>query len=272
MAAHKVLLLGDPVAHSLSPAMHNAAFRALGIDAVYEARRVGNAELGRVVQELHREPYLGANVTIPHKEAVLGLVDDWDEEVERIGAVNTLVRHGDRLAATNTDRVGLRAAMAEAGWTVSGRTVLVLGAGGAARACVLEFLAANDVLVASRTQERALALTAAVRGANGERARSITWSEAKRLARVDVLVNATPLGLDGEDALDGFAFAPFPEFVIDLVPASGETLLVRRARAAGVRVMNGLPMLLHQAAASFRLWTGRPAPIEVMSAALAATV
>src|SRR2546428_11961074 len=134
MGTSRVLLLGDPVAHSLSPAMHNAAFRALGIDAVYEARRVTSAELGATVQELHREPYLGANVTIPHKEAVLGLVDEYSELVARIGAANTLVRQGGRVPAENTDGPGFRIALAESGVDPRGRRALILGAGGAARA------------------------------------------------------------------------------------------------------------------------------------------
>src|SRR2546425_4293452 len=273
MGTSRVLLLGDPVAHSLSPAMHNAAFRALGIDAVYEARRVTSAELGATVQELHREPYLGANVTIPHKESVLGLVDEWDDEVERIGAVNTLVRRGDRVVGSNTDRRGFRDALNEAGWSPEDDSVLVLGAGGAARACVLELLAGNKVLVASRTYERARALVDSVRGESGQRATAITWDEAQRLNWVDALVNATPLGLHGEDALDGFRFAEIPAYIIDLIPTASETRLLSRAREGlGVRAMSGLPMLLHQAAASFALWTGRSAPLDVMRSALAATV
>ncbi|HKW78614.1 MAG TPA: shikimate dehydrogenase [Candidatus Limnocylindria bacterium] len=271
MTTVRVVLLGDPVAHSLSPAMHNAAFRALELDATYEARRVTSAELGLAVQELRREPYLGANITIPHKEAVLGLVDDWDEEVQRIGAANTLVRRGERVLGFNTDRTGFRAAVDESGCTPTGETVLMLGAGGAARACVLELADTNDVLVASRTYERARALVESIR-APGGRASAIQWDDAQRLRSVDALVNATPLGLKGEDAIAGFHFDALPPLVIDLVPVASDTPLVRRARQARVRFMGGLPMLLHQAAASFALWTGRPAPLEVMRSALAATV
>src|SRR5207253_8220934 len=126
MGTARVLLLGDPVAHSLSPVMQNAAFRAIGVDAVYEARRVTTGELGAVLQKLRREPYLGANVTIPHKEAVLGLVDGWSDLVGRIGAANTLVREGDRVRAENTDVQGFRAALAERGVALRARRVVVL--------------------------------------------------------------------------------------------------------------------------------------------------
>ena len=246
--------------------MHNAAFQALGLDAVYEARRVTTAELGRVVQELHREPYLGANVTIPHKEAVLGLVDAYSELVERTGAANTLVRDGDRVRAENTDVHGFREALAAAEIDVADRRVLVLGAGGAARAVVVA-LADLDARteIASRRSEQAEEVARIARG----RARACPWP--RTLERHDVVVNATPLGLHAEDPLAGVALPPSLR-VVDLVPIAAATPLVRRARAAGCVTVDGLPMLLHQAAASFALWTDRAAPIEVMRAALAATV
>jgi shikimate dehydrogenase len=261
-----VLLLGDPVAHSLSPAMHNAAFRALGVDALYEARRVTSAELGGIVQALHREPYLGANVTIPHKEAVLGLVDDYSDVVERTGAANTLVRERDRVRAHNTDVQGFRDALAEAHVEPAGRRVLVLGAGGAARAVVAALADAGaDVDVSARRDDQARQVARIA----GRRGRGRVWPRA--LDGYDLVVNATPLGLHGEDPLAGVMLPPAVR-VVDLVPIATTTPLVRRARAAGCAAIDGLPMLLHQAAASFQLWTGRPAPLAVMRSALAATV
>ena len=261
----KVLLLGDPVAHSLSPAMQNAAIRAAGIDAVYEARRVSPAQLGTVVAELHEEPYLGANVTIPYKEAVLGLVDERTEEVERIGAANTLLRRGRKLTAANTDARGFGAALDERHVDVEGGRVLVLGAGGAARACVIELQRrkAAGIELANRSAARAERLVADL-GGRGGNVRAVEWPSRLRYALV---VNTTPLGMHGEDPLAGLALVP-PLIVFDLVPTATETPLLRRSRAEGCETVDGLLMLLHQAAASFELWTGRGAPLEVMRAAL----
>lgn len=262
-----VYLIGKPVGHSLSPAMHDAAFAALGLPHRYKTREVDEIDLRATIDKLRSEDTLGANVTIPHKEAVLRLVDEASDEARRIGAVNTITRQGRRLVGDNTDRQGFRMALEERECVPSGATVLVLGAGGAARACVMELVEGNDVLIASRGYERAEALAAAMRGMGT--ARPLQWEDARRLASVDALVNATPLGMHGEDALAGFSFGMLPGIVVDLVPTSRETTLVRRAREAQhVRVVDGLLMLLHQAARSFALWTGVEPPLAVMRAAL----
>ena len=260
-----VYLFGHPVAHSLSPAMHNAAFAALGLPHRYEARDVERERLADVVEALRTEDALGANVTIPHKEAALRLVDELADEARRIGAVNTIVRHSSRLVGDNTDGYGFVRALAAAHVDVTGKDVLVLGAGGAARACVNALTAARTVLIAARDLDRASALAHAA----GTPARAMPWADARRTARIDVLVNATPVGLHGEDLLTEFSFTELPRTVVDLVPTRTETPLVRRARGAqDVRVIDGLSMLLHQAARSFTLWTGREAPLAVMRAAL----
>ncbi|HEV8670296.1 MAG TPA: shikimate dehydrogenase [Candidatus Limnocylindria bacterium] len=260
-----VYLLGHPVAHSLSPAMHNAAFAALGLPHRYEMRDVEPNRLADVVEALRRDDVLGANVTIPHKEAVLGLVDELADEARRIGAVNTIVRRASRLLGDNTDGYGFARALAAAGVEVAGKDVMVLGAGGAARACVAALGGARIVVVAARGLDRASALAAAA----GKPVRAIPWADARRTAKIDVLVNATPVGLHGEDLLSSFSFTELPRAVVDLVPTRTETPLVRRARQAqDVLVVDGLSMLLHQAARSFTLWTGREAPLAVMRAAL----
>lgn len=265
----RVVLIGHPVAHSLSPAMHNAAFAALGLPHRYEAQDVPEDTLARVVEALRRDDWLGANVTIPHKQAVVRLVDETTPEARGIGAVNTIVRRGARLVGDNTDRYGFAHAIAPA---PENAVVLVLGAGGAARAVVSELSARNEVIVASRRLEHAQRLVAALATAVRRPGRAISWDEARRLAAVDAIVNATPLGLDGEDVLAGFALDPLPALVVDLVPTAAETPLVRRARERVVRqhdrVVDGLEMLLYQAARSFTLWTGREAPLRVMAAAL----
>lgn len=268
----QVWLIGRPVAHSLSPAMHNAAFAKLGLPHRYEVKETADDQLAATVDRIRRDDVLGANVTIPHKESVLRLVDEVSDEARRIGAVNTLIRREGRLLGDNTDRFGFRRGLESAGiLQISNQDVLVLGAGGAARACVLDLRGDNDVLVANRSIERAERLVASISkpGENGGELRAIGWEEARQLRWVDALINATPLGMRGEDALEGFAFDPLPPIIADLVPLAGETPLVRRAREAQhVRVMDGLLMLLHQAARSFELWTGVPAPLEAMRAAL----
>ena len=258
-------LLGHPVAHSLSPAMHNAVFMALGLPHRYEARDVEPHRLGDVVDALRTDDVLGANITIPHKEAALRLVDELADEARRIGAVNTIVRRSSRLVGDNTDGYGFARALAAARVDVTGKDVMVLGAGGAARACVAALGAARSVVVAARRLDRASALAAAA----GAPVRAVAWAEARTTARIDVLVNATPIGLHGEDLLAEFSLVELPPAVVDLVPTAAVTPLVKRARAVkNVIVVDGLSMLLHQAARSFTLWTGREAPLAVMRAAL----
>ena len=263
----KVFLIGHPVAHSLSPVMHNAAFAALGLPHRYETRDVAPAALADAIAALRREEALGANVTIPHKEAVTRLVDDTTDEARDVGAVNTVVRRGSRLIGANTDVAGFARAVAAADGSalLSHRRVLLLGAGGAARACAYVLLPTCEVLVANRSAERAERFAREVE-VEGRRARVVPWPQAGAALDVYAVVNATPLGMNDEDPLDGIAL---PRVVVDIVPTRQETPLVRRAREAqDVTVVDGLTMLLHQAARSFELWTGTAAPLEAMRAAL----
>ncbi len=256
-----VYLIGHPVGHSLSPAMQNAAFLACGLAHRYEPRDVDPADLEAAVGSLRADGVLGANVTVPHKERILGLLDAVAGDALRIGAVNTIVREGTELLGENTDRGGFEAALRDARVDVAGKRVLVLGAGGAARAIVIALAASGArVAVANRTPDRARRLAEAF-GVG-----AVAWPDESALA-VDVVVNATSAGLYGEDPLAGMAL-PAGTAVVDIVPTAAETPLARRAREAGNTVVDGLLMLLHQAAASFRLWTGQDAPLEAMRAAL----
>lgn len=261
------MLLGHPVSHSLSPAMHNAAFRSLGLPHRYEALDVTADALPGAVDRIRSGDLLGANVTVPHKESVLKLVDIWDGPTAEIGAVNTLSRMADgRILGSNTDGVGF--AYATRDLALAGARVLILGAGGAARA-VITVLAASgaQVTMANRTADRARALARTV----GSEPAVIDWDARRDLKNVDIVVNATPLGLHGEDPLDGVPLPP-GLVVVDLVPMASPTTLVKRGRAAGAIVVDGMPMLLQQAVSSFRIWTGRDAPVDVMRAALYASV
>lgn len=268
-----VWLIGRPVAHSLSPAMHNAAFAKLGLPHRYEARETPDDQLAATLDGIRRDDVLGANVTIPHKESVLRLLDEVDDEARRIGAANTIVSRGARLIGYNTDKYGFEKALEtqppNASWSSSGfpltdHTILVLGAGGAARACALALLEhRNNVEIANRDPARADALARSLE-VDGRRPQVAPWPRGR--VSVDAIVNATPLGLKGEEALED---VQLPPWVIDLVPTAEETPLVKRAKATeNVTVVDGLSMLLHQAARSFELWTGVAAPLETMRAAL----
>ncbi|HET7700800.1 MAG TPA: shikimate dehydrogenase [Candidatus Limnocylindria bacterium] len=264
----RVALLGHPVAHSLSPAMHNAAFAALGLPHSYEVRDVTADRLAAAIDALRGDEWLGANVTVPHKETALRSMDETGADARAIGAVNTIVRRAGRLVGENTDRAGFAQAIAP---RPVGCRVLVLGAGGAARAVVAELAHGNELVIASRRPAQAASVIATVLGPD-PRATAVAWSAVAGLEGIDVLVNATPLGLHGEDAAADAGVARLPSVVIDLVPTAAETPLCLRARTedapAGRRTVDGLAMLLHQAARSFTLWTGREAPLGVMAAAL----
>jgi shikimate dehydrogenase len=265
-----VFLIGDPVAHSLSPAMQNAAFTALGLPHRYELLRVPEAELATVVDRVRRDDVLGANVTIPHKERIERFLDATEDDARRIGAVNTIFKRAGALRGDNTDAGGFADALAERGVDVSGRSVLLRGAGGAARACADHLVRSGaNVVISDRTPDRADALAqAAMAFASGRRrAVGVARQVPATLDPYDVVVNATSLGMHGEDALEGLRLAPTLT-VVDIVATATETVLVQRARAAGCHVVDGLLMLLHQGARAFRLWTGLEAPVAAMRAAL----
>jgi shikimate dehydrogenase len=257
-------VIGDPVRHSLSPALHNAAFRALDLDWAYLAFEVAAGEGAAAVEAMRTLGIDGLNVTMPHKADAARAVDRLSPVAERLGAVNTVVRRGGVLAGESTDGDGFMAALRQdEGFDPAGRRCLVVGAGGAARAVVLALADAGaaHVVVAGRTPEnvaRAAALA-------GDRGRVGTVEEA---GDVDLVVNATPVGMGGNRdlPLDPTRLGP-GQVVVDLVYHPLVTPLVEAARARGAVAVNGLGMLIHQAALAFRLWTGEDPPLEVMSAA-----
>ena len=258
-------VLGWPLEHTLSPAIHNAAFRRLGMDCVYYAWPVAPEDLADAIRGIRALGALGANVTMPHKQAVVEHLDDISGDAQELGAVNTIQRYGSKLIGHNTDVDGFREFLeGDAGVKLEGRRALVLGAGGAARAVVkaLAEAGATSVTVAARNEEKGA--EAAKFAAGGD---VIEWSAAVAAsAEADVVVNATPLGSDGENPLPG---APFHsgQVVVDLLYRPPTTALLRTARSAGAQAWGGLGMLVHQAAASFRIWTGHEPALQVMSAA-----
>ncbi len=259
-------VLGWPVRHSRSPAMHEAGYAALGLEEWrYQLLPVPPELFEETVRGLPGAGFAGANVTIPHKQAALALADEATASALAIGAANTLTFQPDgRIHADNTDAPGLIDALP---FDPAGRTAVVLGAGGSARAVVwaLVHAGAAEVLVWNRTYERAQRLCAEI----GGRAVQAPPPAA------DLLVNTTSVGLRDEDpfkalplrvdAMDGYPC------LVDLVYGTGPTALVSAAQAAGATVVDGLEILVRQGARSFERWTGRPAPLDVLRAAARAT-
>jgi shikimate dehydrogenase len=257
-------VLGWPLEHTLSPAIQNAAFRSAGLDAFYVAFPVPPAELPAAVAGLRALRALGANVTMPHKEAIVDLLDELSADAAQVRAVNTVARDRDRLVGHNTDIEGFRDFLVHDAQTeVHGARALVLGSGGAARAVLLALarLGAADVAVAARRAERAQEVAALAPEGS---ARAVAW-EGRRdaAAAADLVVNATPIGARGDDPLPGFE-ASARQTVVDLVYGGPTTSLVGRARAGGARSWDGLGMLVRQGAAAWRIWTGRDAPLAEM--------
>jgi shikimate dehydrogenase len=275
----RVALLGHPVGHSRSPAMHNAAFRALGLDWRYEALDVEPERFGEVVRGLPGSGFVGANVTIPHKLRALAAADEPSDVARAVGAANTLSFVQGRVRAENTDVEGFLAALRERiPAAPAGMRALVLGAGGAARAVVyaLAGAGAEAVHVWNRHPERAAALVADMASRPTETA--LASATEPSLASIDLVVNATSLGMRDPHAGPGsregddfFKAVPLSAdelddrlTVVDLVYRHDRTPLVRAAMARGLRCIDGFDVLVHQGAASFRIWTGMQAPLGAM--------
>lgn len=250
-----------PAGHTRSPAMHNAAFRALGLDAVYLAFDVPPEALADAVRGARALRIRQLAVSLPHKEAVMELLDEVEETARTIGAVNTVTLRGGRLVGSNTDWIGaVRALERETG--LEGRRAVVLGAGGAARGVVFGLVRRGArVTVLNRTRSRAEALARSL-GAAG----AGPLEELPRL-EYDVLVQTTSVGLRGDESPVPPAWIRPGAVVLDAVYDPPETRLLREARARGARIVPGKWMLVYQAAEQIRLWTGREPPVEVMARA-----
>jgi shikimate dehydrogenase len=256
-------VIGEPIRHSLSPVLHNAAFRALGLDWVFLAFEVPAGDAPAAIEGMRALGIEGLSVTMPHKEAVLPVLDRLSPTAERLGAVNTITRRAGLLVGESTDGPGfIDALRQDDGFEPEGRRCLVLGAGGAARAVVLALADAGaaEVVVANRTVAKAEAAVA-LAGAAGR------LGTVDDVGDADLVVNATPVGMgDGAVPLDPKRLAP-GQLVVDLVYHPAVTPLVAAARERGATAVNGLGMLIHQAAHAFMLWTGQEPPLEAMSAA-----
>jgi shikimate dehydrogenase len=253
-------ILGRPVAYSLSPAMHNAAFQELGINAVYLPFPV--TDLAQAVAGIRGLAIGGASVTIPFKEEIIPLLDELDPQAARMGAVNTVVNREGRLIGYNTDWLGAVTAL-KAQTSIAGEHVLLLGAGGAARAIAFGILEnGGRVTITDLDAPRAETLAR-------ELAVEAIALNALAQCPASILINATPVGMAPD--LEGLPIEPellkCYALVMDIVYRPLLTRLLREAQAHGARTIDGLQMLIHQATAQFELWTGKPAPLEIMSRA-----
>jgi shikimate dehydrogenase len=268
-------LIGYPLAHSISPAFQQAALDYVGIDARYELWETEREALAERVAGMRRPDRLGANVTVPHKELVIPLLDEIDPLAARIGAVNTIVNRGGRLCGYNTDMTGFaRALRQDGGFDPSGAHVVLLGAGGAGRAATMALVQgkAASVTIADLVPERAQRLVQDLGGQGETLLRAVLATKDNLASAVmkncQLLVNCTPIGM--RHSKEEHDLPMLPELippgilVVDIIYNPLETRFLAEAKKRGARTLGGLPMLVYQGAASFELWTVLPAPLDVM--------
>lgn len=273
-------LFGYPAKHTFSPLMHNAAFQKLGINSLYLAFSVPPARLGQALRAIGALGLGGVNLTIPHKEAALAYLDELSPEARLIGAVNTVVVKDGRLVGHNTDGLGFVASLKKDGrWKPQGKSVFILGSGGAGKAIAVELARAGVrvITLADLLPERARAIALNInRNFPGCKARVCSLNKdalAKDIGSSELLVNATPQGMKPSDRLPidpGYLHKHL--MVYDLIYNPPETKLLKCARSHGLKAFSGLGMLLYQGAASFKLWTGRKSPVELMRKALVSEI
>jgi shikimate dehydrogenase len=268
-------IIGYPIGHSLSPTIYNAAFEALGIEARFEAWSTPPEELKGAIQRLRSPEMLGMSVTVPHKEAVIPLLDAVQPAAQAIGAVNCVVKDGARLIGHNTDREGFLRSLRECGFEPEGASVLILGAGGVAHAVAygLAETGVASIAFAGRTPQRVAATAAHLRAVAPStlRIEELRWHDepfGAACREVDLIVNCTPLGMSRTDSEGQSPLLPEHlrpgVYVFDTVYTPLQTALLRQARSALARPVGGLDMLVYQAAACLKLWLGREAPIDIM--------
>ena len=267
-------IIGDPVEHSLSPVMHNAAFEQLNLEFVYVTFRVRREELREAIIGARSLDVLGLNVTMPHKNAVMRYLDEIDPTAKSIGAVNTILNDEGRLIGYDTDGIGALKALKENGITPNGKKLLLLGAGGAGKA--IAFHAAQEVeelVILNRTPQKAKKLAEVLRREFNKKINGNALSTKivkEELRDADILVNATSVGMHpniDQSLVSQSSLRP-DLCVMDIVYNPLETKLAKDAKAVGAKVVSGIEMLVYQGAASFEIWTNHPAPVKVMKQAV----
>lgn len=262
----RCLIIGDPVEHSLSPRMHNAGYHALAIDDqfLFERQRVSREELRHFIASLRSSTIRGAACTMPHKESLLKFVDYVDPIAARIGAINTLVCEDGLLKGYNTDWLGVVNPLKDK-TPLKGKKILILGAGGAARAAIVGLIESGaEVTITNRTADKAIALSQQFA------IEVLPWELRSNLQDWDIFVNTTSLGMHPDESETPLPRAKFraEQIVFETIYFPRETLLLKTARAAGCKTIEGLEMLLHQGLAQFEIFTGHEAPVEAMRIAL----
>jgi shikimate dehydrogenase len=267
-------IIGDPIEHTLSPAMHNAAFEELNLDFVYVAFRVRREELRDAIIGARSLDVHGLNVTMPHKNAVMKYLDEIDSPARAIGAVNTILNDKGRLIGYDTDGIGALKALKENGINPNGKKLLLLGAGGAGKA--IAFQAAQEVeelVILNRTPQKAKKLAEVLRKEFNKKINGNALSTEiikKELRDTDILVNATSVGMHpniDQSLVPKSSLRP-DLCVMDIVYDPIETKLVKDAKAVGAKIVSGIEMLVYQGAASFEIWTHQSAPVKVMKKAV----
>lgn len=267
-------VFGDPIGHSLSPAMHNAAFQALGLNSVYIPCRVRPEQLKFAVLGIRAMNFKGVNVTIPHKQAIAGELDEIFGDSLQSGSVNTIINRNGKLYGTSTDGIGLvRSLYEEGGFEPGGKNVLILGAGGSAAAIIYRLIAAEvkSITLLNRTFKNAANLSRKVFDDTGFPVKAVEFDRLTTLEwdSIDLVINATSVGLQDQKSLLPQHLLHPDLFIYDLVYHRGtSTPLYDQAVKAGCRVLSGLSLLLYQGAESFRLWFEMEPPINVMRDAL----
>ncbi len=263
-------VIGDPIEHTLSPAMHNAAFEALNLDYVFLAFKVKSAGIADAVNGMRALNIRGLNVTMPHKRAVIKHLDRVDLSAQIVDSVNTILNKESLLFGFNTDGIGALKALRENGIEPKGRKVLLLGAGGAARAIAYTMAKeADELVVLNRTLKQAHDLAKLLQKAVNKKivAGSLSISDIEQnLLDSDILVNATSVGMKPniDESPVKSKLLRSNLAVLDIVYNPLETKLSIDAKSAGAKVVSGVEMLIYQGAASFEIWTGKPAPVQVM--------
>jgi shikimate dehydrogenase len=263
-------VIGDPIEHTLSPTIQNAAFNHLKLDFVFLAFRVKAADLKRVVQGIRSLGVHGLNITMPHKSTVIGCLDEVDSTVKFLCSANTILNRNGRLSGFSTDGVGALKALRENGVGLSGKKVLLLGAGGAAKAIAFALVQeVGELAILNRTSEKAEELAETLGQKFNCRVVGGVLSPdaiAENLRDSDVLINATSAGMKPcvSQSLVAPEWLRSNLVVMDIVYNPVETKLAKAAKARGAKVISGVEMLIYQGAASFEIWTGKTAPIEVM--------
>jgi shikimate dehydrogenase len=267
-------IFGDPITHTRSPAMQNAAFRVCDLPYAYVPFLVRPADLSHAVRSIRALNLTGVNVTVPHKEHIIRYLDTLSDEAEQCGAVNTVVNRDGILFGDNTDGRGFLASLQERGLSPRRSEVIVIGAGGSARAVLVSLIRAGStrVTIVNRTRANAQALVRAYRNLGKTQLEFLPLDALRDpalLKNVTLVVNCTPIGLHGEEFFPlSYTVTPPNCLFYDLPYRTELTSFLRQARAAHRQILDGRRMLLHQGALAFSLWTGTPAPLDTMARAL----